>query len=407
MKKFLLTLIIVIMGVTFSSLYAQSFTITGTVVDMNDETMPGVNIIEKNTANGVISDLDGNFSLSVSSPNSILVFSFIGYEDQEIRIGKRKTLNVKMIETGVNLEEVVVVGYGTQKKASVVGAISTADAKELQSTGTTNLTQAIGGRIAGVITRSPGGRPGDDNASVYIRGIASYNSGTSAPLVLVDGVERDYSQIDPEDIESFSVLKDASATAVYGVRGANGVILITTKRGDIGKPVVDLRASFTLNTPINLPEKLGSYDYARLKNEALMNVGEIPEYSTHDLDMYRTGASPYTHPDNDYIGDLLKDFSTKQQYNLVVRGGTPFVRYYVSANYLDEQGIYNTFNNNDYNSNVYFKRYALRTNLDFNVTKTTVFGVDISGRLDEKHDNDATTSLYESMVRLPPNYELC
>lgn len=170
-----------------------------------------------------------------------------------------------MIETGVNLEEVVVVGYGTQKKASVVGAISTADAKELQSTGTTNLTQAIGGRIAGVITRSPGGRPGDDNASVYIRGIASYNSGTSAPLVLVDGVERDYSQIDPEDIESFSVLKDASATAVYGVRGANGVILITTKRGDIGKPVVDLRASFTLNTPINLPEKLGSYDYARLK----------------------------------------------------------------------------------------------------------------------------------------------
>lgn len=188
------------------------------------------------------------------------------------------------------------------------------------------------------------------------------------------------------------------------MRGANGVILITTKRGETSKPVVDLRASFTMNTPINLPEKLGSYDFARLKNEALMNVGEVPEYSAHDLDMYRTGTSPYTHPDNDYIGDLLKNVSTKQQYNLTVRGGTPFVRYYVSANYVDEQGIYKTFENNDYNSNVYFKRYGMRTNLDFNVTKTTVFGVDLSGRLEERHDNDAEKGLYESMVRLPPNY---
>lgn len=404
MKKFLLTLIVAIAGGVFSSLYAQSFTVTGTIVDMNDETMPGVNIVETGTTNGAISDVNGNFRITVSSPKSILVFSFIGYENQEITIGKQRKLNVKMLESGVSLEEVVVVGYGSQKKASVVGAISTADAKELQSTGTTNLTQAIGGRIAGVISRSPGGRPGDDDASVYIRGVASYNSGTSSPLVLVDGVERDYSQIDPEDIESFSVLKDASATAVFGVRGANGVILITTKRGETSKPVVDLRASFTMNTPINLPEKLGSYDFARLKNEALMNVGEVPEYSAHDLDMYCTGTSPYTHPDNDYIGDLLKNISTKQQYNLTVRGGTPFVRYYVSANYVDEQGIYKTFENNDYNSNVYFKRYGMRTNLDFNVTKTTVFGVDLSGRLEERHDNDAEKGLYESMVRLPPNY---
>ena len=404
MNKFLLTLIIVIAGGLFSSLYAQSLTVTGKIVDMNDEVMPGVNIVETGTTNGAISDINGNFKITVSSSKSVLVFSFIGYEDQEIAVGKQRNLNVKMLESGVDLEEVVVVGYGSQKKASVVGAISTADAKELQNTGTTNLTQAIGGRIAGVISRSPGGRPGDDDASIYIRGIASYNSGTSSPLVLVDGIERDYSQIDPEDIETFSVLKDASATAVFGVRGANGVILITTKRGETSKPVVDLRASFTMNTPMNLPDKLGSYDFARLKNEALMNVGEVPEYNSYDLDMYRTGASPYTHPDNDYIGDLLKNVSTKQQYNLTVRGGTPFVRYYVSANYVDEKGIYKTFDNDDYNSNVYFKRYGMRTNLDFNVTKTTVFGVDLSGRLEERHDNDAEKGLYESMVRLPPNY---
>ena len=404
MNKFLLTLIIVIAGGLFSSLYAQSLTVTGKIVDMNDEVMPGVNIVETGTTNGAISDINGNFKITVSSSKSVLVFSFIGYEDQEIAVGKQRNLNVKMLESGVDLEEVVVVGYGSQKKASVVGAISTADAKELQNTGTTNLTQAIGGRIAGVISRSPGGRPGDDDASIYIRGIASYNSGTSSPLVLVDGIERDYSQIDPEDIETFSVLKDASATAVFGVRGANGVILITTKRGETSKPVVDLRASFTMNTPMNLPDNLGSYDFARLKNEALMNVGEVPEYNSYDLDMYRTGASPYTHPDNDYIGDLLKNVSTKQQYNLTVRGGTPFVRYYVSANYVDEKGIYKTFDNDDYNSNVYFKRYGMRTNLDFNVTKTTVFGVDLSGRLEERHDNDAEKGLYESMVRLPPNY---
>ena len=405
MKKILLALIVIIAEGVFFSLCAQSFTITGSVVDMNGETMPGVNIVEQGAANnGAISDVNGNFKITVDSSKSVLIFSFIGYENQKITVGRQRNLNVTMLESGVNLEEVVVVGYGSQKKASVVGAISTADAKELQSTGTTNLTQAIGGRIAGVISRSPGGRPGEDDASVYIRGIASYNSGTSSPLVLVDGIERDYSQIDPEDIETFSVLKDASATAVFGVRGANGVILITTKRGETSKPVVDLRASFTMNTPINLPEKLGSYDFARLKNEALMNVGEVPEYSAYDLEMYRTGASPYTHPDNDYISDLLKDVTTKQQYNLTVRGGTPFVRYYVSANYVHEKGIYETFDNNDYDSNVYFKRYGMRTNLDFNVTKTTIFGVDLSGRLEERHDNDAGTDLYQSMVRLPPNF---
>lgn len=162
MKKILLTLIVVIAGGIFNSLCAQSFTVTGTVVDMNDETMPGVNIVEQGVpTNGAISDVNGNFKITVASAKSILVFSFIGYENQELVVGKQRKLDVKMLESGVSLEEVVVVGYGSQKKASVVGAISTADAKELQSTGTTNLTQAIGGRIAGVISRSPGGRPGD------------------------------------------------------------------------------------------------------------------------------------------------------------------------------------------------------------------------------------------------------
>ncbi len=405
MKNFLLIFMIALMGMGISSpLYAQKVTVTGRIVDAAEKPVFGASIVEKGTSTGVMSDKDGRYKITVSGEKSVLVFSFIGYATQEIAVGAKTRIDVVLAEETLDMEEVVVVGYGVQRKASVVGAISTADARDIQKTGTTNLTQAIGGRIAGVMTKSSGGRPGDDDASIFIRGRASYASGGSSPLVLVDGVEREFSQIDPEDIENFSVLKDASATAVFGVRGANGVILITTKRGESAKPTVDLRASVTLSTPIRLPKKLGSYDYARLMNEALVNVGETPLYTPHDLEMYRTGASPYTHPDNDYFEDMLKDFTTKQQYNMVVRGGTPFVRYYVSANFLDERGIYNTFDNNNYETNVYFRRYGLRSNLDFNVTRTTTLGIDLSGRLEERHNNGYGDNLYQSLVRTPPNY---
>jgi TonB-linked SusC/RagA family outer membrane protein len=182
------------------------------------------------------------------------------------------------------------------------------------------------------------------------------------------------------------------------------VILITTKRGQSAKPDVEFRASVTGSSPMRLPDKLGSYDYARLKNEALANVGQSPEYKAYDLDTYRNGASPYTHPDNDYFDDMLNGMAVKQQYNLVVRGGSPFVRYYVSANFLDDDGIYKTFNNSDYDANVFFRRYGLRSNLDFNVTKTTKVGVDVSGRLEERHNNGYGDNLYQSLVRTPPNY---
>jgi len=404
MKKFLLILIIAITGGIFSSVYAQEIAVSGVVTDENDEPMIGVTISEKGTTNATMSDHDGRYSIKVAGKSSIVVFSFIGYTTIEEKVDNKTRIDASMYNQSIDMEEVIVVGYGTQKKASVVGAISSADVEGMIKTGTTNLTQAIGGRISGVITRAPSGLPGDDDAQVFIRGRGSYNDGSYNPLVLVDGIEREYSQIDPLDIESFNVLKDASATAVYGVRGANGVILITTKRGSVGKATVNFRANLMANAPMRLPKPLGSYDYARLKNEALNNVGQVAEYSAYDLEMFRTGASPFTHPDNNYIEDFMKDYSFKQQYNLTVRGGTPFVKYYVSANYLKEDGLYKTFGNKDYNTNSFFNRYAIRSNLDFNITSTTVATVDLSGRLEERHRTGYDEGkLYENLVRTPPD----
>ena len=404
MKKYILIFIFALIHGFTAGLQAQGVVVSGKVSDKDGQELVGVTVIETGTNHATVSAADGSYKLSVSGKSAKLEFRMLGYIPREITVGSRTTIDVTLEEEALNINEVVVVGYGTQKRATVVGSISTADASALQKTGTTNLTQAIGGRVSGVFTRNPGGRPGEDNANVYIRGTASYNSGANSPLVLVDGVEREYAQIDPEDIENFSVLKDASATAVYGVRGANGVILITTKRGLTSKPEVSFRASFTASTPTRLPDKLGSYDYARLRNEALMNVGLDPEYSAYDLEMFRTKASPYTHPDNDYINDMLKNAAFKQQYSLVVRGGSSFMRYYVSAGYANDDGIYKNFNNGKYDKNVYFRRYALRANLDFNVTKTTTIGVDLAGRLEERHNNGAGDELFQHLVRTPPDY---
>lgn len=276
-----LIMVLTMAGFALSVSAQQRIPVSGRVTDTGGNAVVGVTVFEEGSSNGTNTDGNGEFRLTVSGPQSILSFSFVGYIKQSRTVGNTTRFNITLEEDIEEIEEVVVVGYGVQRKASVVGAISTTEATDLQKTGTTNLTQALGGRVSGVFTKNTGGRPGEDDAKVWIRGRATFNtgSGETDPLVLVDGIERDYAQIDPEDIENFSVLKDASATAVYGVRGANGVILITTKRGETAKPSVDFRASVNLSEPTRLPKRLGSYDYARLMNEALTNVGQNPEYS--------------------------------------------------------------------------------------------------------------------------------
>lgn len=273
-------------------LFAQSRQVTGVVKDPAGETIIGASVLEKGTTNGTITDFDGNFSLNVSSDKAVLVISYVGYKTQEISIAGKNSLIVTLPEDTETLEEVVVVGYGAQKKESVVGAISQVSSKELLSSPAANVSQAIAGKISGVITTQTSGAPGSDDTQINIRGRATF-AGDGSPLILVDGVERSFSQIAPDDIESISVLKDASATAVYGVRGANGVMLITTKRGKEQKPEVNLTANWQIQSPTRKDTYLDSYQSVTLLEEALANDGLPSQFSANDIEMYRKSVAGF------------------------------------------------------------------------------------------------------------------
>ena len=401
MKKILFLLLLLCASV--SGLLAQGKRISGRVSSSEGLPLSGVNVIEKGTSKGVITDSKGNFTIHVAGKNAVLEISSVGYVKEEVMAGDGPTVNVVLKTASNKLEDIVVVGYGTQRKVSVVGAISQVKATELQQSSTPNLSNSLAGRVAGVITIMGSGKPGNDNARVFIRGMATTNN--TDPLVLVDGVERNWQQIDPADIESFSVLKDASATAVYGVRGANGVILITTKRGTRGRPVVTLSTQSAFQQPIRKPNYLGSYDFAVLTNEALRNDGKPEEYSAADLEHYRTHDSPYTHPDNDYYDDFLKKAAWQQLSNLSVRGGSDVLAYYISANYTHQEGLYKNFPNARYATNTNYDRINFRSNLDFYVSKTLQVGVDLTGRMETRRQPNFDLDLFDKIRRLPPNFQ--
>ena len=270
-------------------LFAQGKQVSGVVNDAFGPVI-GASVVEKGTTNGVITDLDGNFKLTVSGESAILQISYVGYQTQEIAVAGKSAFSVMMKEDSEMLEEVVVVGYGAQKKESVVGAISQVSSKELLASPAANVSQAIAGKISGVITSQTSGAPGADDTQIYIRGRATF-AGDAQPLVLVDGIERSFSQIAPDDIETISVLKDASATAVYGVRGANGVMLITTKRGKEQKPEVSLTANYQIQSPTRKDTYLNSYQSILLLEEALANDGQPSQFSAGDIEMYRKSCA--------------------------------------------------------------------------------------------------------------------
>ncbi|MDQ1296087.1 MAG: hypothetical protein QG611_65, partial [Bacteroidota bacterium] len=404
MKKIIVFTLTLIWAI---QLYAQVTRVNGTITDEKGVPLPGVNIIEKTTINGVNSDINGNYSIRLLKPDATLVISFIGYTTKEIPV-ESDIINIQLEPESVSLNEVVVVGYGAQRKASVVGAISTTSSVELKQMGTPNLSNALAGRVSGVVTMVGSGRPGGDDAEIYIRGVSTLNSENSRPLILVDGVERDYTQLDPEDIESFSVLKDASATAVYGVRGANGVLLITTKRGIIGKASISVNFQTTLQQPSRLMKYLNSYDAAMLRNEALDNDGLPARFTDTDLAHFKNHDSPYTHPDNDYVKDFLKKNTAMHNLNVSVRGGNNRLKYYVSTNGLFQDGIYKQFSEAKYPSNAHFKRLNIRSNLDFEATKTTTVSLDLNSRVEEQQNislgDVSSTSLFGEMNTTPPYY---
>jgi TonB-linked SusC/RagA family outer membrane protein len=404
-KKIIFLLLVTLLTTTVQWSFAQSKVATGVVKDENGEALVGVSVIEKGTTNGVVAGANGVFSLTVS-PNAVLQFSYMGYVTQEIAVGDGARLDVTLREDTKTLDEVVVVGYGQQRKESVVGAISQVSAKELMKSPVANISQAITGKIPGVITSQVSGAPGEDDAQIYIRGRATF-AGDAQPLILVDGVERSFSQIAPDDIETISVLKDASATAVYGVRGANGVMLITTKRGKEQKPVVNLTANWQVQSPTRSNTYLNSYESVTLLEEALANDGLPSQFSAADIEMYRkssegqlSGLDALLYPNVDWYDEILNNSALAQRYNVSIQGGTKRMRYYASGEMYDQEGLYKNLSADKYGngSNTSYRRYAFRANMDLLLTKNLTASVNFGTRFEERSGPNANESSTYSEV---------
>lgn len=372
--------------------------LTGIVLDEFSEPLPGAQIQVKGTTRGIISGLDGGFKIKVEI-GEVLVISYLGYKKHEQTYKGEKVVSIKMVPDSEVLEDVVIIGYGQQKKNSVVSSINSIGNEELAISSTRNLSNSLSGKLPGLISVQRSGEPGYDNSEFWIRGVSSFSGGTT-PLVLVDGVPRSMNDIEPDEIESFTLLKDAAATAVYGAEGANGVILITSKRGSADKPKISFRAEGTILTPTRLPNFLNSEQYLTLYNEALMNEGKEPIY---DPSLYAEGADRDLYPNTNWLDYMLSDHSYNMRYTLNVRGGTERARYFVSGAFYQENGIFKEGNNNEYNNNIGVKRYNLRSNIDFDVTKSTLVKVDISGQyLQNNYPGVGTSTIFQQMCRIPP-----
>lgn len=338
------------------------------------EPIIGASIWLKNSSIGVITDVDGKYSIVIEGVGGVLEFSYIGYKKQEIALANQEVINVVLEPDTEVLDEVVVVGYGSQKKESVVGAISTLDMRKLNVPGA-SISNVLAGQLSGVVAMSRSGEPGkNSSADFYIRGVSSFK-GTSTPLVLVDGIERDLDLVDTDDIATFSILKDASASAVYGVRGANGVILITTKKGQEGKPAINVRTEFGFTAPTKRPEMINSAQWAELYNEA----SGTNYYSPEVIQKYRDHSDPDLYPDVDWFDALFDDMAENQRVNLSVTGGGDNIKYYVSGSFYNESSIYkNAGNIYGYNSAIRYNKFNFRANVDLNVTKSTTLNVNLA-----------------------------
>ena len=386
--------------------------VKGKVTDQNGETLPGVNIIVKGTTTGVITDVDGNFEIVAPYANASLIFSYIGYQPVELKLEGKKDVKVTLVEDSKALEEVVVIGYTTQRKATMTGSVATITTKDLKQSPTANLNNALAGRMPGLmVNQFSGGEPGVDRADLNIRGMGTY--GDKSPIIIVDGVERTMSFLAPEEIETFSILKDASATAPYGVRGANGVIIITTKRGKAQERAsVNFKASVGVSSPVKFPEYLGSADYATLYNEAILNdhPGADPAtlslFSNDAIDKFRRAKGDNSDGlgyDWDYFDYAFKP-GLQQDYSLSIRGGSDRVRYYVMANYFKQDGNYTNSNLSNFNTQAVFERYNFRSNIDVDITSNFFAKLDLGARITDRNAPGTSAGRVIELCNTQPSY---
>lgn len=379
--------------------------IKGTVTGVDKEPLIGVLITVKGTALGVITGADGQYEITNVSNNAILVFSYIGYQKQEIQLKNQSVLNVVMQESNEMLDEVVVVGYGTQKKVTVTGAVSAVSTKELTQSPVANISNSLAGKLTGVTAIQYSGEPGYDGATIWVRGQGTYQT-ASNPLVIVDGIERAFGDIDPNEIESISILKDASSTAVYGVRGANGVVIVTTKRGSEGKPRINVNVQQAVLNPTRLPEYLESYDALQLYREGLKNDGlNYATYTDEYIEKFRDRSNPtyqYLYPNVNWQEELLRKASFKTQANVNVSGGSGAVRYYISVSYLNQSGMYKHTDLNDYDTQVRSERYNFRSNLDVDFSKRLKMELNLGGIIqDNNFPGQAAGTIFKAIQQTP------
>lgn len=359
----------------------EEFIVKGIVTDKSKQTMPGVSVYIKNSPGiGVATDTDGAYKIKVKV-SDVVIFSFVGYKTKEVLVSKKvETLNVVLEEDTEVMDEVSVVGYGTQRKVSVLGAITTIDPEKLKSSSVTSLSNALSGRMAGIIGVQRSGEPGQDVSEFWIRGISTFGAKAQA-LFLIDGVERDaetFNNLSPEDIESFSILKDATATAIYGARGASGVVIVTTKHGKAGRMTVNANVKTMVEYLPKLPDYLGAYDYARLANEANLVRGEDPKYNPAMMNVIKYNLDPDLYPNVNWQDELLKKATWGLSANVSISGGGEIARYYISGNFRTNDAAYKQSGLNNYNTNVLRKQYTFRANVDVNATKTTLVNLNIS-----------------------------
>ena len=364
--------------------------LSGIVRDENGEPIIGASVLVKGTKVGTVTNAEGEFSLDAPA-SGMLVISYMGFATREVPIKNNSNLKITLNEDEAqNLNEVVVVGYGTQKKASVTGAIASVTTKDLVQTPQANISNMLVGKMPGLIAMQRSGAPGEDNSTLLIRGVSTFSDNT-APLVMIDGVERpNYNGLDPNEIESVSILKDASATAIYGVRGANGVILITTRKGQKGKPHLSYSGNVAVQSPTALPHYLNSAQYCEMYNEALKNdaytkgTAYVPRFSDEDIKLYRDGTDPIMHPNTDWVGTFLRKASLRTQHNFNISGGTDRVKYFISAGFFNQGGMYKyTKIDRDHDVNASDTRYNFRSNLDFNITQDFKAVVQLSTQIND------------------------
>jgi len=381
--------------------FAQgSITVTGTVTDNNSLPLPAVSVMEKGTQNGTQTDFDGKYTITVNS-GATLIFTYVGMNPLEMSVDGKTVIDVAMENDPQALDEVVLVGYGKQKKISVVGAQSTIEPAELQQP-VANISSMLAGRVAGLTGVQRSGLPGYDGADIWIRGLSNISGGNS-PLILVDGVQRSLGNLDPRDIASFTVLKDASATAVYGIRGANGVILIETKKGEIGKPEISVDYYEGVTQFTQVPDLADGVTYMELANEALTTRGQVARYSQETIDRTRTGYDPLLYPNVDWINEVFNDFGRNRRVSANVSGGAEQSKYYVSLGYYDETGLFVTDGIENYDSNTKFQRYNFTSNLTVDITSSTRMHLGVQGYVSNGNfPSESVDNIFSQAMLVPP-----